>query len=77
MDDQGDEKITVALSKNAWQQIVNMLDQERNVVKVMPRTTGPLASTLDFIQDGIILGMTVTIDEICDQAGVKPNRAID
>jgi len=74
VDEQPEEKVTVALTKIAWQQIVNLLDQERNVVKAMPRTTGPLASTLNYMQDGVVLGMTVVIDDICEQAGVLPDQ---
>ena len=69
-----DEGKSVTLSDTAWQQIVNLLDQERNIVKAMDIESGPLASTLQFMKDGILAGMTETIDSICRQAGVVPGQ---
>lgn len=66
--------VTVALPQVAWQQIVNLLDQERNVVKAMPRDTSPIGLVLDYIQDAVLAGMTETIDSICRQAGVVPGQ---
>lgn len=72
-----DMQYSVTLTQAAWQQIVNLLDQERNVVKAMPRDTSPLGSVLNFIQDGIVSGMTNTIDSICQQAGVIPGQRVE
>jgi len=72
-----DKQISVTLTQTAWQLIVNLLDQERNVVKAIPRDTSTLGPVLDFIQDGIVSGMTNTIDSICQQAGVLPGQKVE
>lgn len=72
-----DMQYSVTLTQAAWQQIVNLLDQERNVVKAMPREDGPLGAMLNFMQDGIVLGMTETIDSICQQAHVVPDKKVE
>lgn len=72
-----DKQVSVTLTQVAWQQIVNLLDQERNAVKAMPRDTSPIGSVLNFIQDGIVSGMTNTIDSICQQAGITPGQKVE
>lgn len=72
-----DKQASVTLTQAAWQQIVNLLDQERNVVKAMQPDKGPLGAYLDYIQAGILAGMTNTIDSICQQAGVVPGQRVE
>ncbi len=80
-----DKQISVTLTQAAWQQIVNLLDQERNVVKAMPRDTSPLGSVLNFIQDGIVSGSLpmLTLPHAqsdphpsqCSRPGTSPNAS--
>lgn len=72
-----EKQVSVTLAKAAWQRIVNLLDQERNVVKAMTHDNGPLGAYIDYIQAGILAGMTNTIDSICQQAEVVAGQKVE